>query len=139
MDEGNERETIPDLAAEVERLRAELAAADASTNEAYADRNMVVAFAARLSMAVGWRVGTGPHQGDDTGWEEAWRNVVFIDTPAGQLSWHYHADHGFLFEGLPAYGRPWDRHTTDEKYDRLETVVHRMDEVNARMRRMIGE
>jgi hypothetical protein len=39
-----------------------------------------------------------------------------IDTPEGQMSWHYHDEDAHLFAGLPPYEKPWDGHSTLEKY-----------------------
>lgn len=33
--------------------------------------------------------------------------VVYIELPTGQVSWH-----------MPEHGRPWDGHSTEEKYAR---------------------
>ena len=35
--------------------------------------------------------------------------VFYIDLPTGQVSWH-----------MPQYGRAWDGHTTDQKYERID-------------------
>lgn len=34
--------------------------------------------------------------------------VVYIELPTGQVSWH-----------VPQHVKPWDKHTTQEKYDRV--------------------
>lgn len=59
------------------------------------------------------------HSSDDKDWDPAWRNIVFIQLPTGQLSWHMHADHMHLFGHLLHGPNEWDGHTTVEKYERL--------------------
>lgn len=38
--------------------------------------------------------------------------VVYIELPAGQVSWH-----------VPQHDRPWDGHSTDEKYRRTSAFT----------------
>ncbi|MEA5366068.1 hypothetical protein VA596_41530 [Amycolatopsis sp., V23-08] len=45
--------------------------------------------------------------------EPAWP-VVYIELPAGQVSWH-----------MPAYGGEYDGHTTPEKYQRIRDFIAR--------------
>ena len=48
--------------------------------------------------------------------------VVIIESPAGQLSWHIAAGDMDLFRHIPptdSAARPWDGHTTEEKYQRI--------------------
>lgn len=59
------------------------------------------------------------------GWEVGWDNCVYIDTPAGQMSWHYHDREAHLFESLPEYKGTWDGHSTQEKYLRLEQLTYK--------------
>lgn len=50
-------------------------------------------------------------------------DYVYIDTPAGQLSWQIApADRRFI-KGVARYKTEWDGHTTAEKYERLERLV----------------
>lgn len=91
-------------------------------NSAYNERNQLVAALARHYPS-GIRATAIP------GWDPAWHGCVFIDTPAGQLSWHYHESEAHLFAGLPPYEKPWDGHSTPEKYARLRRLKcdHRFD------------
>lgn len=82
------------------------------SDEAYAERNQLVAFLAS-------RYPSGIRPTAIEGWDPCWHGCVFIDTPEGQLSWHYHDREADLFAHLPAYDKPWDGHTTPEKYERL--------------------
>jgi hypothetical protein len=86
------------------------------SDRAYTERNRLVAFLARCYPS-------GLRKTDIPGWDPCWHNCVFIDTPAGQMSWHFHDDDAALFAGLPAYEKPWDDHTTEEKYRRLERLT----------------
>lgn len=89
----------------------------------YAERNQVVALLAILAREAGYRVGTATT--DIPGWEPEWHNVVYIDGPWGQISWHYHDREGPMFASLPAYDGTWDGHSTDEKYRRVRTWIAR--------------
>ncbi len=83
---------------------------------AYLERNKVVAALARLFPS-------GIRKTTDNDWDPEWRNCVFIDLPTGQVSWHYHDREAHLFFGLPPYEKPWDGHSTPEKYERLERMA----------------
>lgn len=104
----------PERAYSEEKYEAMRARKDA----AYKERNRVVAAFAFMAAAMGWRVGIRPTKID--GWSADWHGCVWIDSPAGQMSWHYHDSHAGLFADLPVYDGPeWDGHTTPEKYERL--------------------
>lgn len=95
-------------------------------DQAYNDRNRVIAAFARLARCLAgptsiWRAGIGYDQVGDV--ENGWRHVVFIDTPNGQVSWHFHDDDLELFHDLPAYTGKWDGHDTEEKYRRLDENI----------------
>lgn len=102
--------TTPDLAL-AEALK-EVERATASVQQGYSERNHLVALLTRI-----WP--SGIRKTDIPGWDPCWHHCVFIDTPAGQMSWHYHDDDAHLFSGLPPYTTPWDGHSTPEKYARL--------------------
>jgi hypothetical protein len=87
-----------------------------SKDAAYEERNHLVALLARLFPS-------GLAKTVIEGWSEEWHNCVYIDLPTGQASWHVHDSQMFLFEGLPSYAKEWDRHTTEEKYDRISKLV----------------
>lgn len=82
-------------------------------NAAYAERNMLVALLAR-------HYPSGIKRTAITDWDPAWHNCVYIDIPkVGQLSWHYHDNEAYLFDGLPEYTGNYDGHTTPDKYYRM--------------------
>ena len=92
----------------------------------YAERNLLVALAAKLSIEAGHIAGLAKDKREDIGKE--WENVVFIDLDLGemsraQLSWHIHENEIRNFNRLPCYTRDWDGHSTEKKYERIELYV----------------
>ena len=90
----------------------------ANCDAVYAERDQLVAALSRLFPSV-----IGPV--DDA--EPGWTSAVYVDTPAGQLSWHV-PDHELAtyFAGLSRVDvSPWDGHTTEEKYRRLAMIGNR--------------
>lgn len=104
--------------------RAAWAASERNAREArdavYRERDAVVAALAECARRLGWRVGRASQQGE---WEEDWRQIVLIDLPTGQASWHFHDSESDLFRHLPFYLGQWDGHTTPEKYARLRALI----------------
>jgi hypothetical protein len=54
--------------------------------------------------------------------------VLYVDTPAGQLTWHLNPDDLDLFTHVPVVASDdpaarWDGHTTPEKYRRLDALT----------------
>jgi len=96
----------------VEGLQKALAAMRERKDEAYLERNQLVAALSKIYPS-------GIAKTAIPGWSEDWHGCVYIDSPVGQLSWHYHDSQAYLFEHLPEYTKPWDGHTTEEKYERL--------------------
>ena len=78
----------------------------------YLERNQVVALLARLFPS-------GIRRTDIVEWDEEWHGCVYIGLPTGQVSWHYHDSHAYLFAHLPPYDGEYDGHTTEEKYERV--------------------
>ncbi len=81
-------------------------------DDGYRERNQLVAYLSRLypsHMA----------EGDDPAWP-----IVYIESPAGQLSWHIPAeDVPDLFPHLEWAPSRWDGHSTEEKYRRLRSLL----------------
>jgi hypothetical protein len=116
----------PELAHEVGRsiwhLSQRIQSLNAEKNGAYSERNRCVAALAWAAVRLGWRVWLAQHP-DDPNWDKEWLTIVFIETPAGQVSWHIHDSERKLFMGVTnSGGAPWDGHTTAEKYDRLASL-----------------
>ena len=100
---------------EIDRLRLE-------KNQAYSERNKVVAALAKLVVAISGddhykHLAAGVKTDLDA--EPGWSTVVFIDYPTGQVSWHFSDEERHLLASLPFYKGEWDGHSTEEKYRRL--------------------
>ena len=106
------------MQAELERVRGEIVAMRQRKDGAYLERNRVVAALASCFPS-------GIARTAIEGWDEEWHGCVYIDLPVGQVSWHYHDSHAHLFAHLPPYTKPWDGHTTEEKYKRVALLQHR--------------
>jgi len=89
----------------------------------YSERNKLVALVARLSEMLGYKVGIKEHIGEE--YEDDWRNVLFIDLPTGQVSWHLHKSELTNFLGVQPYDGEWDKHSTEEKYSRVIEMATR--------------
>ena len=102
---------------EIIAARGAVLEARAAKDQAYFERNQVVAALAKLFPS-------GTARTAIEGWEPEWHGCVYIDLPTGQVSWHYHDDQAYLFKDLPAYAGAWDDHTTEQKYyERLAALV----------------
>ncbi len=104
---------VDNLFAAVEELRERVALERAgSKHQAYLERNHLAAALARLYPS-------GTARTDIPGWSPDWHGCVYIDLPAGQISYHYHDSQVHLFAGLPAYEGHWDGHNKAEVHRRL--------------------
>ena len=92
------------------------------TNEVYKERDLCVALIASYAQWFGHRVGMGKHVGES--WEDDWRNILFINLPTGQVSWHIHDSEVENFPDIQPYLGVWDGHTTEEKYKRIQKYIH---------------
>lgn len=108
---------IDDLCSEALKIAHNI---ETSTDGAYKERNQVVSALARCFPS-------GVNKTAIEGWDEAWHNCVYIDLPTGQASWHFHDREWPLFVGLPVYNKPWDGHSTPEKYRRLGELEKRRE------------
>jgi hypothetical protein len=88
---------------------------EATLDEVYEERNTVVLAFAHMAELMGWTVGKAADP-DEPEWP-----VLLIDTPAGQVSWHFQKDEMPL--AMPDYPGAWDGHDTPEKYRRLDRLV----------------
>ena len=91
-------------------------------DEVYAERNLCVALIASYAQWFGHTVGIKQHEGEE--WEDEWRNVLFVDLPTGQVSWHLHDNELGNFPDILGYAKSWDGHTTEEKYERIKKYIH---------------
>ena len=117
-------------AADYDAAVARIAKLEAAKDGAYLERNQCVALIARMATALGYWAGKAKTAID--GWSEDWHGCVYIDLPAGQVSWHYHDTQAHLFDWLPPYCGEWDGHEAAEKYRR---VLDRATMPNARAER----
>lgn len=98
-------------------------------NQAYAERNKVVAALAHLindlSVFVqGFDVKIAQHDPNDKIWDSDWRTILVLTINGKQMTWHFHDSEKYLLEGLqPSVDYKWDGHSTEEKYKRLLKVA----------------
>lgn len=87
-------------------------------DNAYRERNLLVLFLTKLYPSF-----RGLHE-EDPKWGSEWMNIIYIETPAGQLSWHIHDRELPMFEHLELRTEKdlWDGHDTEEKYRRLASL-----------------
>lgn len=107
----------------LERFAALFRAAEReATNNAYKERNQLVALLSMLFPS-------GKAKTAIDGWDEAWHGCVYIDFPWGQASWHYHTNDEQMFAHLPPYTKPWDGHTTEAKYAAIAAAIRARGDV----------
>lgn len=85
-----------------------------SKNVAYHERDMLVAVLSKQFPSY-----LAKHDPNDKDWDAEWCNIVYIDMPTGQCSWHIKDNELPLFSHLEYGENNWDGHTTVEKYIRL--------------------
>lgn len=97
--------------------RDEAEALRAGKQQAYAERNKLVAWLASIFPSTMCET-------DIEGWDPEWHWCIYIDTPAGQLSWHIRESELIGFAHVKRAETEWDGHTTDEKYQRVSMLVN---------------
>lgn len=88
-------------------------------DQAYSERNKVVAAIAHIIAATGMgNVYLAKHV--DADWEDDWRNILVIELPNGQITWHFHDSEMHLLGNFELSNNyQYDGHSTEEKYKRL--------------------
>lgn len=88
---------------------------------AYRERNRLVALLAALYPS--YLVRHDEREGEP--WDEEWRNVVLIDLPTGQISFHIHSSELLtLFDRVKiGHNEKWDGHTNEEKWRRIQALA----------------
>lgn len=86
-------------------------------NDAYTERNNVIALMLRMADALRMNTYMMHHDGAD--WEDDWRTIVAVDLPEGQCTWHIHDSEVLKFDWLERLHNCWDGHSTEEKYRRV--------------------
>lgn len=106
--------TMQDIKQAKTKIKKELRKEIKAKNQAYWERNQLVSVLSKL-----YPSGLGKHPAEDTSWEKEWSNIVYIDLPTGQASWHIHDRDLEYFKHLKPYSKEWDGHSTEEKYNRI--------------------
>lgn len=130
-DETSFVELRDELERKLDEVRARLERLEAERDDAYHQRDLAVALLARLAMASRWSAGVRPHEGPAL--DARWKRVVFIETPEGQLSWHFPEEEAHLFDALPSHPKAWDGHTSDQKNARMERAIAQIDRLQAQL------
>jgi hypothetical protein len=108
------RDALCAMQAERDEARTRLAEVTTERDKAYRERAALVAYLAACH----------PSQWADEGSD--WP-IVYVQTPAGQMSWHIaRADQGLFGHVRPIGEGPapqWDGHTTEQKYERLAELT----------------
>lgn len=73
-------------------------------------------------MALALGLETGIRKDADETVRPEFRNLVYIELPNGQVSWHIPDVDMDLFTGFPPYEKPYDGHSTETKYQRMQDV-----------------
>jgi len=84
---------------------------------AYFERDMLVSLLSKIYPSY-----LTKHPESDTEWEKDWRNIVVINSPTGQLSWHIHDSELPFFTHLEQDSNRWDGHTNLTKYIRIGNI-----------------
>jgi hypothetical protein len=87
-------------------------------DQAYSERNSLLVLICKMAIALGWTVERWLDEEDD----DEWQNIVAVDLPTGQASWHIHTSELPQFEWIDLTVSRWDRHTSEEKYQRVSAV-----------------
>lgn len=103
--------------------------------QAYYERNQLVSFLSKIYPSyLAKHVDDKPSsefediKNSSIKWDDEWRNIVVVNSPEGQLSWHIHDKEVVFFNHLDYnYEYKWDGHTTEEKYQRLLNVPYHLE------------
>lgn len=79
---------------------------DERLKRAYSERTACAVAMARFALMCGFKAGVGKDSNLD--WDDDWRVVLYVETPAGQVSWHIAPHDQHMLDGLPAYEGQWD-------------------------------
>lgn len=89
-------------------------------DKVYWERNLCAATLAKMANEAGFEAGLAI----DEDAEEGWKNLIFIDLPSGQISYHI-PDHILeWFMGLVHYHKKWDGHTIYDKERRMLRFIY---------------
>lgn len=71
------------------------------TARAYSEMTAAAVAMAKFALVLGWNAGVG--KDDNESWDDEWRVVLYVETPAGPASWRISPDDQHMLEGLPNY------------------------------------
>lgn len=100
------QEVSDNLQEDIWAAQNKISAAEERTNVAYSQRAIAAVSFAHTVIALGGAAGVGRDSREDQ--PDEWRVVLYVDTPAGQLSWHIAPEDQPMLEGLPEYQGTWD-------------------------------
>lgn len=63
------------------------------------------------------------HRTEIEGWGDDWHGCITLDTPEGQISFHYRDEQAGLFMHVPLAAVEWDGHDTEEKWRRVDRLI----------------
>jgi len=86
-------------------------------DKVYRERNRLAALCGVMALKLGFKAGVKKHQGDD--FKKDRENIIYIDLPTGQISYHIKDCELNIFEIFPDYNDEFDGHDFDEKYKRI--------------------
>lgn len=94
-------------------------------NKAYTQRMLVVRLLAVTAGSVGFSFGIGKDNNEH--WDDEWRNVIYIDLPHGQFSWHIAPHDLHLFSDFPPYKGNWDGTFLGQSVDFIKSIKPPID------------
>lgn len=97
---------VNDLHDKIEELNDEIYMQKDRINSAYTQRAIAAIAFAHTVLSLGGTAGIGRDGREDQ--PDEWRVVLYVDTPAGQMSWHIAPADQAMLEGLPQYTGTWD-------------------------------
>jgi len=100
------RDRVEELQDDLQTANGRAESAEKHLNTAYSQRAIAAISLAHTVLHYGGTAGIGYDNREDQ--PSNWRVVLYVDTPAGQLSWHIAPDDQPMLEGLPDYSGKWD-------------------------------
>lgn len=98
---------IKELECELEMADEVIAIRNARVKRAYTERAYATAALARMAIRAGLNAGVRQEH-DSVMAVTGFGTILYVDTPTGQVSWHYADEDSWLLEGLPLYEQAWD-------------------------------
>ncbi len=103
----------------IDMLTDELRVMSLQKDSAYSERNKLVALISKIFPSY-----LGLHEVSDSSWDSEWKNIVYVELPTGQCSWHIHDSEMGMFSHLKFNNNiKWDGHSTELKYSRIEAYA----------------